>query len=200
MNLPVAGIVATASTYLCTYRTFKLDRSTSVDGLATESLIGFFFVKVIGERMDVRIEDATIRVLEELNKIERQSFGDEAFSKQQIRLLLEDYNSIALTARVGRQIAGFIIARIDAEHERHVGHIMTVDVAPSYRRIGIGTRLMSEVESILKQRNVSECQLEVREDNVAAVSLYRKLGYRQVGVLEGYYGKTNGLYLRKNLC
>lgn len=150
--------------------------------------------------MDAKIEDATIRVLEELYEIEKQCFKKEAFSKQQISYLLADYNSIGLIARVEDKIAGFIIARIDVEREMPVGHIMTIDISPSFQRRGIGTRLMLEVESLFKQKDVLECRLEVREDNVAALTLYLKLGYLKVGVLEGYYGKTNGLYLRKTLC
>jgi len=41
--------------------------------------------------------------------------------------------------------------------------------------------------------------LEVREDNVAAVNLYQKLGYKKVGRLENYYGNAHGLHLKKML-
>jgi len=51
----------------------------------------------------------------------------------------------------------------------------------------------------LKSRGVLECRLEVREDNVAAISLYKRLGYVELGLLEGYYGRKHGLYLKKNL-
>jgi ribosomal protein S18 acetylase RimI-like enzyme len=46
---------------------------------------------------------------------------------------------------------------------------------------------------------VKECHLEVREDNAAALSLYRKLGYAKVGTLKKYYGTKHGLYHKKSL-
>jgi ribosomal protein S18 acetylase RimI-like enzyme len=72
-------------------------------------------------------------------------------------------------------------------------------VAPSFRHRGIAQTLLGEVEGMLKQRGVYECRLEVREDNSAALRLYRKLGYREIGRLEHYYGKAHGLYLKKVL-
>jgi len=46
---------------------------------------------------------------------------------------------------------------------------------------------------------VVECRLEVRQDNAAAIGLYKRLGYEEIGLLEGYYGRKHGLYLKKNL-
>jgi len=149
--------------------------------------------------MEITIETATIRMLNVLYEIEKQCFKEEAFSKQQIGYLLLDYNGISLTAKVIGEVAGFIIGRIDFVRNQPVGHVMTIDVLPACRRQGIGERLMVELEAILKQKGARECRLEVRENNVAALGLYQKLGYRKVAVLENYYGAAHGLYLRKLL-
>ena len=45
----------------------------------------------------------------------------------------------------------------------------------------------------------SGCRLEVREDNHAAIKLYKALGYQTVGKLEKYYGTKHGIYLKKML-
>jgi [ribosomal protein S18]-alanine N-acetyltransferase len=147
--------------------------------------------------MDIEIEDANIRLLGELYEIEKQSFQDEAFSKQQIGYLLEDYNAVSLIARINGEIVGFIIGRIDLIRNKPVGHIMTIDVAPQYRRRGIAQKLMLETEAIFKMKGANECRLEVREGNVAALGLYLKLGYEKISLLENYYGEAHGLYLRK---
>ena len=147
--------------------------------------------------MDIKIEDAAIRFLDSFYEIETQCFKEEAFSKQQIGFLLEDYNGISLVAKVNGEIAGFIIGRIDLIRNQPVGHIMTIDVAPLYRRKGIGQRLMLETEELFRQKGAKECRLEVREGNVEALGLYQKLGYKKVAVLDHYYGEVHGLYLRK---
>jgi ribosomal-protein-alanine acetyltransferase len=149
--------------------------------------------------MDIEIKDASIRLLDELYEIEKQSFKLEAFSKQQIAYLLTDYNVVSLAARVKGELVGFIIGQIEAENNLLVGHIITVDVSPSYRRLGIAQKLLCEVEDFFKQKSIGECRLEVREDNAAALNLYLKAGYEKVGKLKNYYLTAHGLYLKKKL-
>jgi ribosomal-protein-alanine acetyltransferase len=149
--------------------------------------------------MELTIEDASIQHLDSLYKIEMQCFTKEAFSKQQIAHLLTDYNSIGLVAKINGQIVGFIIGRMYVEEESLIGHILTLDISPMHRQKGIAQRLLLEIEKIFKGKGVKECRLEVREDNVAAINLYRKLGYEKVGKLRRYYVNTHGLYLRKAL-
>lgn len=140
-------------------------------------------------------------MLDAFFKIEQQCFDEEAFTRQQIAYLLTDYNTVALTAKVAGEVAGFVIAQIEAEADSYseFGHIVTLNVAPRFRRKGVATRLLGEMERLLKDRGISECHLEVREDNHAAVKLYHKLGYRAIAKLERYYGRKHGLYLKKAL-
>jgi ribosomal-protein-alanine acetyltransferase len=149
--------------------------------------------------MAVKIEGTLIRLLGKLYEIEKQCFGQEAFTKQQLIYLLTAYNAIGLAARVNSEIAGFAIARVDIGRNTSFGHILTIDIAPAYRRKGIAQKLLQEIETIFREKGIKECRLEVREDNVAALNLYQKLGYKKVGKLEKYYGDAHGLYLQKTL-
>ena len=149
--------------------------------------------------METIIETGSIRHLDKLAEIEVQCFDKEAFTKRQIAYLLTDYNSIALIAKTNNEIVGFIIAQIEIERDAIFGHIITINVSPTFRRSGIGTKLLNEVEEILKQKGINESHLEVREDNSAALRLYLKNGYLKIGKLEKYYGKKHGLYLKKTL-
>jgi ribosomal protein S18 acetylase RimI-like enzyme len=96
-------------------------------------------------------------------------------------------------------IVGFIIGMIHIERNALVGHILTIDVLPSHRRRGIAQMLLQKIEEIFKERGVKSCRLEVREDNVAALKLYQKLGYKKVARLEHYYGNVHGICFRKDL-
>ena len=149
--------------------------------------------------MELKIETASIKLLEKLCEIEGQCFDQEAFTKRQISYLLTDYNTITLVAKANSDIAGFIIAQVEIENNLLFGHIITINVAPHYRRKGIATNMLQEIENILKQKGMSECHLEVREDNQTALKLYQKSGYQKVGRLEKYYGKAHGLYLKKTV-
>jgi ribosomal-protein-alanine acetyltransferase len=149
--------------------------------------------------MDIEISNVTMRLLDKLWAIENQCFEQEAFTKQQLAYLIADYNTIGLTALVNGEIAGFALARVNIRRNVTFGHILTIDVAPTYRRKGIAQKLLQEIENTLRDRGVNECRLEVRENNKAALNLYRKLGYTKIGRLEKYYGTTHGLYLKKSL-
>ncbi len=149
--------------------------------------------------MAIVLRDVTIRLLDRLCEIEEQCFEQEAFTRQQLAYLISDYNTIGLVAMLDDEIAGFAIARVNIERNITFGHILTIDVAPAYRRKGIAQIILQEIESILRERDIEECRLEVRENNVAALNLYKKLGYTKIGRLEKYYGCAHGLYLRKIL-
>jgi ribosomal-protein-alanine acetyltransferase len=150
--------------------------------------------------MTVIVQDASVKCLERLYEIEKECFVEEAFTKKQIALLLTDYNSISLTASENEEIVGFIVGMVYPDGKAVNGHILTIDVSPSHRRKGIGQMLLQEMESIFAQKGVQACLLEVREGNVAAISLYHKLGYEEIGRLENYYGNAHGIYLKKILA
>ncbi|MCX8150814.1 MAG: ribosomal protein S18-alanine N-acetyltransferase [Candidatus Bathyarchaeota archaeon] len=149
--------------------------------------------------MEITIEYATSGLLEELHEIERQCFKKEAFSKNELGILLTAYNSVGLIARVNHEVAGFIIGAIEVNQSASIGHILTVDVTPKFQRRGVAQQLLQAIEDIFRAQRVTSCYLEVREDNVAALSLYEKAGYRKIAKLENYYPTGHGLYLKKNL-
>lgn len=149
--------------------------------------------------MPITVEDASTKHLEKLYEIEMECFRREAFTKKQIAQLLQNINTISLIAKENGEIVGFIIGMLSIEDNTVVGHILTIDVSPSHRRKGVGVKLLQEIEKIFKNKQASICRLEVREDNVAALNLYRKLGYQKVGKLEHYYGDAHAILLEKTL-
>ena len=149
--------------------------------------------------MTVSLLDTSIKDLDRLVDIEKQCFVEEAFTKKQINLFLTDYNSLSLVAKKNDEIVGFIIGVIYNDNKTINGHIVTIDVLPSHRREGIGQTLLTELERIFAAKGAKTCYLEVREGNLAALSLYRKLEYRVLGRLENYYGNAHGVCLKKIL-
>ncbi len=149
--------------------------------------------------MSVKIEIATIKLLDKLYEIEKQSFQHEAFSTRLISYLLRDYNATNLVARLNGEIVGFAIGRIEEEIGMLYGHVFTLETLPHYRHKGIGQKLLRLLEDMFVERGAIESRLEVREDNNAAINLYLKLGYEKAGKIEGYYGNSPGLFFKKNL-
>lgn len=67
------------------------------------------------------------------------------------------------------------------------GHITNIAIHPDYRRQGLATALMKYMIFRAEEKNVNEMDLEVRVSNEAAISLYKKFGFAEVGVRKGYY-------------
>jgi ribosomal-protein-alanine N-acetyltransferase len=81
-----------------------------------------------------------------------------------------------------------------------VAHIITIDVAPERRRLGVGTLMLEEIERRLLAFGVSEINLETATDNEAGTAFWQRHGYRAIGVLEGYYlGKQDAYAMQKRL-
>lgn len=89
-------------------------------------------------------------------------------------------DSCFIGARVNGIIVGYIVVQ-------KMGDVMSVDdiaVLPDFRRCGIAQKLLEKAHDKYSEYNFI---LEVRESNLSAVSLYRKLGYEQVGFRKRYY-------------
>jgi len=77
-----------------------------------------------------------------------------------------------------------------------VGHVVSIGILPSYRRLGIGSGLMKKAMDALK--NIYECvevYLEVRVSNNTAIKFYEKLGFTIDRVIKGYYKDGEDAYV-----
>ncbi len=103
------------------------------------------------------------------------------------------------TGRGGSAPVGFVLARLAAGE----GEILTVAVARSHRRQGLGWKLMDAVLRELHGARAEALFLEVDENNGAAIALYRRLGFFEVGKRPAYYegaaGKSSALVMRRDL-
>ena len=78
---------------------------------------------------------------------------------------------------------GFVLTRIVGDE----AEILTIGVAKSARRYGLGKALMRAVMSDLYADRIPTLFLEVDETNEAAIKLYQGLGFNQVGERKAYY-------------
>ncbi|WP_254932988.1 GNAT family N-acetyltransferase [Cyanobium sp. WAJ14-Wanaka] len=66
-------------------------------------------------------------------------------------------------------------------------HITLVAVAPQQRRRGLGCQVLGALLELGKGQGALQATLEVACGNLAAVALYRRLGFRDAGIRRGYY-------------
>ena len=96
---------------------------------------------------------------------------------------------------------GKVLGYVGSQMSPPEADVMNLAVAPEARRQGLGEKLMLALCTALKEKKIESLSLEVRASNEAAISLYRKLGFRQAGQRKEYYGnpREDALILRKEL-
>ncbi|HUU38952.1 MAG TPA: ribosomal protein S18-alanine N-acetyltransferase [Candidatus Desulfaltia sp.] len=65
--------------------------------------------------------------------------------------------------------------------------INNIALHPDFRGMGIGEQVLRQVIEQVKFRGARLISLEVRPSNTAAVSLYKKLGFKLLAIRKGYY-------------
>ncbi|HBW82956.1 MAG: ribosomal-protein-alanine N-acetyltransferase [Gammaproteobacteria bacterium] len=66
-------------------------------------------------------------------------------------------------------------------------HLLTLCVHPEFQRMGYGRRLFALLLDRAANLDARHCFLEVRVSNLEAISLYRSLGFSQIGERSNYY-------------
>jgi ribosomal protein S18 acetylase RimI-like enzyme len=80
---------------------------------------------------------------------------------------------------------GMIGSRVD-ERAPQRAWVLSMWVAPTHRRSGLGTRLIDEVERWGQSLGVCELLLNVTSNNLTAQSLYEKCGFVRTGMTHPY--------------
>ncbi len=84
------------------------------------------------------------------------------------------------------RMAGYLeVRRMPWQKVRHRVYIV-IGILQQFAGRGVGTRLMSELETWCRKHGINRICLTVIEENKAAVALYKKMGYR----IEGHHPKS----------
>ena len=113
--------------------------------------------------------------------------------------VLEENGEILASAVINQKEAdGYDKASWEIEAKREeVLVIHTLTVSPSASGCGYGTEFIRFYEAMGKKLGVKDLRLDTNERNKAARSLYKKLGYNEVGIVESDF---NGLGKVKLVC
>jgi len=71
-------------------------------------------------------------------------------------------------------------------------HILNLTVRPESQRRGIGRKLMTHFLQLARRHNADVVMLEVRPSNHAAIALYQKCGFNEIGMRRNYYPAEDG--------
>jgi [ribosomal protein S18]-alanine N-acetyltransferase len=126
-----------------------------------------------------------------------QACFDDPWSRADLAHLLALPGGFGLLARLfernlvgldGVRGVGFALCRV----VRDEGELLSIGVGPAYRRRAIGSALLRESMERCRRAGATSLFLEVATDNASAQTLYRSLGFDEVGRREGYYVRPDG--------
>ena len=81
-----------------------------------------------------------------------------------------------------------------------VADIHTLTVLPAFRRRGIASHMLKELEEWATQKGIANFMLEMREGNAEAQPLYEKYGYQVISRRDNYYAPgIHALIMRKEI-
>lgn len=132
--------------------------------------------------MKTEIHKLEHRFLDEIDRIEKDSFKEpwskEAYEKE-LTNIMANYRVITVENEVVAY-GGFWKILDEAD-------INNIAVKKEYRGMGFGKMLMNALIEDAKAQNVKAMTLEVRVSNQSAISLYKKLGFKEAGTRKKYY-------------
>lgn len=141
----------------------------------------------------IKIEEMTFEDYEKIKDNLKEEF-DEFWSASILKSELESENSKYIVAKEDDKVVGFagiIILPDNAE-------ITNIVTKKSERKKGIGSLLLEKLIEMAKNEKKENISLEVNENNISAINLYKKYKFETVGMRKKYYnGKDNAIIMTR---
>ncbi len=136
------------------------------------------------------ISEMNLQDLEDIKDCLLTDF-DDFWSYNILKQELENGKSKYFVLKQENEIIGFagILLIIDEVN------IMNIVVRKDKRNLGIGSLLLEKIIDFSEIHNATSITLEVNEKNVPAISLYKKYGFKQVGLRKRYYKNNDNAIL-----
>ena len=122
--------------------------------------------------------------LEELERLEKLCFS-RPWSRRMLAEELENQCAAFLVAEDG--VSGKVLGYAGLLVMADEGYITNVAVFPEYRRSGVAAKLIEVFENFARGNRLAFLTLEGRPSNAAAIALYRRFGFQEVGRRKNYY-------------
>jgi [ribosomal protein S18]-alanine N-acetyltransferase len=134
------------------------------------------------DRVRVHIRWMIRRDMPEVLRAEQDSF-DHAWTEDDFLRCLRQRNCIGMVAEHEDRVVGFMIYEL---HKTKL-HVLNFAVGPAWRRVGVGTQMVTKLVGKLSSHRRTKITLAVRESNLAAQLFFRSQAFQATRVLRGYY-------------
>ena len=136
------------------------------------------------------IEKMTIKDAIEIEKDFEERF-DNFWNINILKSELNNNNSLYFVAKEEKEIVGFVGVLINVDFTE----ITNIVVKKDFRKLGIGKMLLEKIIEETKKINKEMICLEVNENNISAINLYKKYRFEEVGRRKKYYDQKDDAIL-----
>ena len=143
----------------------------------------------------MEIRQAKLSDVPAISRIEVESFDSPWSAKEITKDVMAGGDIDFVVAADGSEYLGFAEMRCVAGEAQ----IYNIAVAPEARGSGIGEALFRDLIDKAEARGCDTVNLEVRAGNEAALGLYKKLGFREVGRRAKYYDGEDAILMDLDL-
>lgn len=128
------------------------------------------------------VREMTVSDLTQVMVIENENFSKPWTDKGFLAFLLR-YDTLFLVAEECDKIIGFagVVMVLDE------AELTNVAVMKSHQKQGVGRLLIESLMKIISECGTEILHLEVRVSNEGAISLYRRIGFEEIGIRHNYY-------------
>jgi len=145
------------------------------------------------------IRPATPGDIAALVAIENASFPGDRLDRRRFRYLLTQANSVTFVEVDGAVVRGYILLLLRTGWRG--ARVYSIATHPDHLGCGVAARLLTAAEHWAAAHGCAEVRLEVRVDNAASLTLFRKRGYVVFGRYGAYYHDgMDALRLRRMLA
>ena len=132
--------------------------------------------------------------INEIYYAEERCFAD-FWTREMLESELLNPLSVTETALCDGKTVGYALGRVVADE----AELMKICVLGEYRRRGIAEKMLAELLGKMREKGAAACYLEVRSRNLPAISLYKRLGFAEIGLRRNYYRDDNAVLMKKDL-
>ncbi len=134
----------------------------------------------------MNFELARLENIEEMLKIEKKAFASH-WNRQTFTDELSAENGYYIVAKEKDKNTDRILGYTGFRHVLDEAHITTLAVHHKFRKKGIGYRLIEQLIKDARLRGLKKLYLEVRQSNLPAQKIYKRLGFKVLDRRREYY-------------
>jgi len=140
----------------------------------------------MGSEPTMLLRDMTLVDVDEVQRIEMQVHSHPWTRGNFTDSLASGY--ICKVYAVANEIVGYAVMMPALDEVQ----LLDIGIAKTMQRTGLGKKLLQDMLMLARNQKFIRMLLEVRSSNAAAIALYRKVGFTDIGLRRGYYPAAHG--------